>query len=259
MAAFLIYCMKLLLPDNIFSKIFLSELNITPDIITEFHPSAVISGKLFNQSDAIGLIPTLDILTAKDLFISAQIGFSFNALLSNSYLFFKEKQKSINEIFLCGDITSNEVILSRILLKEFYDVDVKTTLLSRMPEDFNRNILVVGNSNFEKELFNSGISFAEEIIELIKAPYINFVIAGNSESSLQKFNSGFLKMLAGGHAESFDKLFPNLPTSSLEYIKLNIQHLVFDFDEQDIEAIKLLLQLPFYHGIIKDLIDVKFV
>jgi len=251
--------MKLLLPDIIFSKIFRSELNITPDIITEIHPSAVISGKLFNESDAIGLIPTLDILTAKDLFISANIGFSFNALLSNSYLFFKEKQKSISEIFLYGDVTSNEVILSKILLKEFYDVDVKPTLLSRLPEDLNMNILVAGNFNFEKELFNSGVSLAEEITELIGAPYVNFVLASNSGSSVKKFNSGFLKMLAEGHAESFDKLFPNLPPSSLEYIKLNIQHLVFDFDEQDIEAIKLLLQLPFYHGIIKDMIDVKFV
>jgi len=34
---------------------------------------------------------------------------------------------------------------------------------------------------------------------------------------------------------------------------------VFDFDKQDLEGMKQLLQLPYYHGIIKDLIDVKFV
>jgi hypothetical protein len=30
-------------------------------------------------------------------------------------------------------------------------------------------------------------------------------------------------------------------------------------EEQDIEGIKLLLQLPFFHGIINDILDIKFV
>jgi hypothetical protein len=45
----------------------------------------------------------------------------------------------------------------------------------------------------------------------------------------------------------------------MEFIVSNIQHLIFTFDEQDVEGIKLLLELPYYHGIIKEMIDIKFV
>ena len=95
---------------------------------------------------------------------------SFNALLSNSFIYFKEKQKTIGEIFLHGDVTSNEVILSKILLKEFYNINVKTTLLTYEPSDFEKNLLIVGDENFVKELFSNGLSLSEEIIELISAP-----------------------------------------------------------------------------------------
>lgn len=259
MAAFLIYSMRLLLPDNIFSAIFLSEINITDNINTELLPSAVISAKLVREPDVIGFIPSLDLLTFKDFFVSGDIGFSFNALLSNSYLYFKENQQNLKEIMLYGDVTANEVILSKILFEEFYDTNVKTTLLSSVPEDFNRNILIAGDFNFKKELFAGGLSLSEEIIELIKAPYINFVLAGNSENSIKKFSSDYLPMFDKGHAESFDHLFPNLSPVSVDYINLNIQHLVFDLDQQDIEGIKLLLEMPYYHGIIKDMVEVKFV
>ena len=171
----------------------------------------------------------------------------------------KEEQETIDEIFLRGDVTSNEVILSKILFKEFYDVEVKTTLLSQEPSEFNDNILIVGDENFEKELFLNGLSFAEEIIELINAPYVNFVLAGTSERVIKDFNSNFKKILATGHEEKFDQLFPTFPQTTLDFISVNIQHLVFDFDEQDLEGIKQLLQMPYYHGLIKDIIDLKLV
>ena len=45
--------------------------------------------KIISDDNAIGLIPSLDLLSFKDLFISSEIGISFNALLSNSYIHFK--------------------------------------------------------------------------------------------------------------------------------------------------------------------------
>ena len=151
------------------------------------------------------------------------------------------------------------MILSKILFKEFYDVDVKTSLLKNGINSADRNILIVGDENYEKELFLKALSFAEEIIELIGAPYVNFVFAGNSETELKKFASECKSNLAFGHVEEFNNLFPALPQTSLDFIKLNIQHLVFDFDEQDLEGIKLLLQMPYYYGLIKDMVDVKLV
>ena len=250
---------KFYLSQNIFSKIFLSEIKDKTDFEMEFIPSALLAKKISNENDAIGLIPTMDIISNKDLFISSEIGISLNALISNSYIHFKEEQETIDELFLKGDVTANEVILSKILFKEFYDVDIKTTLLKTEISDFTKNILIVGDENYEKELFLSGLSFSEEIIELINAPYVNFVLAGSSEEFLKNFVKKYKEDFKTGHSTDFTTLFPTLPQTSLDFLNVNNHHLVFDFDEQDIEGIKQLLQLPFYHGMIKDMIDVKFV
>jgi hypothetical protein len=250
---------KFYLPKNIFSNILLSEIEDKSSIELGFAPSALIVKKLNEEHNAVGLIPTMDITANKDIFVSSDIGMSFNALLSNSYIHFKEEQETIDELLLKGDATSNEVILSKILFKEFYDVEIKTTLLSRELTDFNDNILIIGDENYEKELFLNGLSFAEEIIELISAPYVNFVLASNSDSVLKNFNSKYKDNFTKGHADNFDDLFPDFPQSSLDFLSVNIQHLIFDFEEQDREGIMQLLQMPYYHGLIKDIIDVKFV
>jgi hypothetical protein len=250
---------KFYLPQNIFSQIFSAELENKSECEFEFLPSSLIVKRISNEKDSVGLIPTMDLLPNKDLFVSSEIGISFNALLSNSYIHFKGEQETIDELFLRGDVTSNEVILSKILFKEFYDVEVKTTLLNREVIDFNDNILIIGDENYKKELFLNGLSFAEEIIELINAPYVNFVLAGNSEEMLKDFNSKYKSSLAKGHEDNFDGLFPDFPQTSLDFLSVNIQHLVFDFEDQDREGINQLLQMPYYHGMIKDVIEVKFV
>jgi len=250
---------KFYLPRNIFSRILISELEDKSEIDYQFVPSSLIVKNLLNEKNSAGLIPTMDLITNKDLFISSEVGISFDALLSNAYIHFKEEQETIDELFLRGDVTSNEVILSKILFKEFYDVEIRTTLLNKEVTDFRNNLLIIGDENYEKELFLNGLSFSEEIIELINAPYVNFVLAGNSEETLKELNSNLKSSLTKGHLDNFDNLFPDFPQNSLDFLSVNIQHLVFDFDEQDREGIKQLLQMPYYHGMIKDITDVKFV
>lgn len=250
---------KFYLPQNIFSSILLSEIKDKSKLETEFVPASLIAKNLSNEEGSIGLIPTMDLISNKDLFISSEIGISFNALLSNAYIHFKEEQETIDELFMKGDITSNEVILGKILFKEFYDVDIKTTLMSRELSDFSENLLIVGDENYANELFLKGLSFSEEIIELINAPYVNFVIAGSTEEAVKNFVKMHKESLSSSHSENFSDLFPSFPQSSLDFLSVNIQHLVFDFDEQDVEGIKLLLQMPYYHGLIKEMVDVKFV
>jgi len=250
---------KILLPKNVFSKIFLSELNLYDNVVVEFHPASIISKKLLLEENSIGLIPTLDLLTSKDLFVSSKIGISFNALLSNSYIHFKEGQETLEQIILKGDVTTNEIILSKILFKEFYDVDVTPTLVKDETTQLNDNTLIVGDENYEKDLFLNGLSFAEEIIELLDAPYVNFILAGSSENLLKDFAEKHRDELLNGHTEDYSKLLIGITQTSIEFISVNIQHIVFDLEDQDLEGIKLLMQLPYFHGILKDMIDIKFV
>ena len=250
---------KILLPNNVFSKIFLTELNLDESVAVEFHPASIIAKKLLQEDNSVGLIPTLDLLTNKDLFVSSKIGVSFNALLSNSYIHFKEGQETLEQIFLKGDVTTNEIILSKILFKEFYDVDVTTTLVKDETAHINDNALIVGDENYEKELFLNGLSFAEEVIELLDAPYVNFILAGSSENVLKDFTNKYRDNLLNGHTEDYADLLKGFTQTSLEFISVNIQHIVFDLEDQDLEGIKSLMQLPYFHGILKDMIDIKFV
>ncbi len=250
---------KILLPKNVFSKIFLSELSLGENTAVEFHPASIIAKKLLQEENSIGLIPTLDLLTFKDLFVSSKIGLSFNALLSNSYIHFKEGQETLEQIFLKGDVTTNEIILSKILFKEFYDVDVTPILVKDDATHINDNTLIVGDENYEKELFLNGLSFAEEIIELLDAPYVNFILTGSSEVLLKEFAEKHRDELLNGHTEDYSKLLTGITQTSMDFISVNIQHIVFDLEDQDLEGIKSLMQLPYFHGILKDMIDIKFV
>lgn len=250
---------KLIIPKNIFSKIFLSELNLSDDFYVEISEAALISKKIVDDKKAIGLIPTMDLLTYKDLYVSSKIGVSFNALLSNSYIHFKDGQKTVEEIFLKGDISSNEIILSKILFKEFYDLEVKPVLIKNALPHQEDNLLIVGDENYEKELFLNGLSFAEEVIELISAPYVNFALAASSEDVIKNFSNYYKKNLQIGHTEKYEDLLKDLPAVSLDFISVNIQHIVFDLEDQDLEGIKSLLQMPYYHGILKEMIEIKFV
>ena len=249
---------KLFLPDNIFSRILLSELTNTENISAEFLPSALIAKKVLSDENSIGLIPSLDILTFKDLFISAEIGVSFNALLSNSYIHYKEDQETIDQFFLKGDVTSNEIILSKILFKEFYDLEIIPSL-AKDDAHSHDNIIIVGDENYSGEKFLNGLSFSEEIIELLDTPYVNFLIAGSTQTIVQQFNHLHRHDFLNGHKENQSEILGNLPPVSMDFININMQHVVYDFEDQDLEGIKTLLQLPYFHGIVKDMIDLKFV
>lgn len=251
--------MKFYLPQNIFTKILRSELSEDNEVNFQYLPSALISKKLMTEDDSIGLIPSLDLVTHKDFYVSAEIGISFNALLSNSYLHFKENQTTIDKLFLKGDISSNEALLSKILLKEMYDIDITPRLVT--PEFMlqDENILIAGDENYEKELFLNGLSFSEEIIELINAPYVNFLLASKNENSLKSFVLKHRDDLLTGHENSFEDLLGGFPHQSVEFISVNMQHVIFDLEDQDIEGIKSLLQLPYFHGITNDLFEIKFI
>lgn len=250
---------KLFIPQNFFSKLFLAELEPSEDVEIIFSPSSLISKNISENNNSVGLIPTLDILSFKEFFVSSRLGISFNALLSNSYLYFKEDQETIADLSLSGDVTSNEIILSKILFKEFYDLEINPKLLIQDTGLSEDNLILVGDRNFQEETFLKGLSFSEEIIELINAPYINFVLAGLSDDVVKGFVNQYENNFIGGHNESLIKLDPGFPDLSNDFIKVNIQHIIFDFENQDLEGIKTLLQMPYYYGILKEMIDIKFV
>ncbi len=251
--------MNLIFPKNIYT-ILIAQL--LPDEIKEnikFMPAAVISQQIAADEKAAGLIPSLDLINHKDLYVSGEFGIAFEGVLGNSWLYFNNKDQKINDLYLLGDISSTEVILSKILFKETYITDVNIHLASD-ENVLDKNILLIGDLNYKKELYAKGLSFTEEIIELISSPYVNFLYASSNKEHVETLNSA----LKGIGNKIYDRIEEkqfgsDLSDQSMEFISRNVSDLIFDFTEQDNEGINQLLKLPYFYGISPEIREVKFV
>lgn len=252
--------MKILLPENIFARILSSALIQNDKDTIIFYPSGLLSKNLASNKNAIALIPTMDLLNHRDLFISQSLGISFDESISNSYIYFNQNEKLEKEVILAGDVSSNEAVLTKILFAEVYGIDVQLSFEKINGGISDKNRVLVGDRNFIEGNLNSAISFTEEIIELITAPYVNFVFASESEITLKDFQSRYQKIISElDTSQMIEKTNDSFSTDIKNYLTDNIQHVVFNFNAQDLEGIKQLLELPYFQGIIDDLIEVKFV
>jgi hypothetical protein len=156
--------MNILLPDNIFARILSSAFDAIDARNLHFSPSAMLSKNLSESKHSVALIPTLDLINHKELFISQAIGISFDESISNSYIYFNQKEKIVNEIVLAGDVSTNEAILTKILFAETYGVDVQLSFEKTSGSSSSNNRIIVGDRNFIEGNLNSSVSFTEEII-----------------------------------------------------------------------------------------------
>ncbi|MFA4923192.1 MAG: hypothetical protein WC557_03260 [Ignavibacteriaceae bacterium] len=254
--------MKYLFPDNLFSLFFAFSFSEEEKKLISFLPSAQITAALGKETNAIGLIPTLDLLTHEELFISKLGGVSFESEFCNSYFYYPSKgnQEKVTEIALTGDVSSLEAILCKILFAELYGQQVKISLKANQVDETETPLLLVGDANLKNGKLFTGISFADEAIEILSAPFVNFIFAGKEKETVEAFNSKFKLLLP----KFYESILPfisslNFATEVKYKIKQEFSSFVFEFDSMDIDGISQLTRLPYYHGMIKEIIDIKFV
>ena len=252
--------MKLIFPNNLFSRLIIDNLPKNPDNESAFYPSSLIVSEVKKNKSAVGLIPTLDLIKNSDLFVSKSFGLSFEGSLCNSYIYYNSSQKEISEITLYGDLSSVEVLLCKILFKEMYDSPVEIKITAKEKELSHINHMIVGDKNFDKEKYLSGISFAEEMVEVLALPFVNYVFASSEKASIEKLN-GILSSISNSIYDSAESnnFCEHYPENTKSYFRENIPSLIFNFGEQDLEGINQIIRLPYYHGIIDDIVEISFV
>ncbi|HVO74831.1 MAG TPA: hypothetical protein VMT35_12460 [Ignavibacteriaceae bacterium] len=229
-----------------------------------FKPSSILTKEMIGSNDSAALIPVMDLIKNKDLFISRSFGISFESSLNLSYIYFgslaSEAEKKFNEINLLGDVSSTEIILSKILFEELYDSSVSINLLTEEKNIEEKNLIITGDKNFAYERLFSGISFSEEIIEMLSFPFVTFALASKDESVVKKMSGRFngIGSIIYDMVEK-GKLPEQYSENVKEYIHQNISSLIIDLDSNDCDGIDQLLQLPYLHGMIENIIDLKFV
>ena len=252
--------MNFFLPNNIFTRLLVKNL---PDSIKSsiaYRPSSLLVSSLKETPGAAALIPTMDIIQNKELFVSKTFGISFEESFCNSYFYFGPDQNKVSALKLFGDISSVEAIMSKILFRELYNIELEIGVISDESKIGNNNLLVTGDKNLHKDFYSEGVSFAEEIIETISLPFVNYVLASTESSLLEEMNSA----LKGSGNKIYGNLEENIKDEKLNesvrnYIGENISSLIMDLDEQDMEGIEQIIRLPYYHGLVKDIVEVKFI
>ncbi|MFZ1291505.1 MAG: hypothetical protein WAR79_15525 [Melioribacteraceae bacterium] len=91
-------------------------------------------------------------------------------------------------------------------------------------------------------------------------PYINYLLVSNSKSELEKFhstNEELINNISNNFIQNVNKI--NLSEEINEFIITNQNSLIYDFNSISTESYTELIKLLYFHQIIDDIFDVKFV
>ncbi|MHC1737772.1 MAG: hypothetical protein AB9882_07155 [Ignavibacteriaceae bacterium] len=254
---FLTY-MNIYLPNNLFGRLAAKKFPERKTKEIYFLPVQQITTKLSEDEESVGLIPTLDLINHRELFVSSRLGISFDGSLNNSYYYFGENQKNIKDIYMIGDITSVEVILTKVLMSELYNITAEIHLSAGDELSKEKNYLVAGDRNFNGDLVLRGISLSEEVSDHLEVPFVNYILASNNEAIIKKLHKEITEIDEDFRISDLNEDY-EFSEATEEYISNNLSSLVIKFDESDIEGIKQLLLLPYYYQIVEDIFEIKFV
>lgn len=250
--------MKIAFPQNIFSSFISFKLVRNHNIV--FMPSALIIKNINNDEVDAGIIPSFDLIGNSKIFVSKKFGIAFDGNLSNAYLYFVPGKHEVKSIYLRGDITKNEVILSKILLKEKYNFEPEFILDSGDLNFEDKNYLISGRENYDYQISQNGISFADHVAEFIEFPYVNFIFASKDSEFIKTIDKE-LNFIDDSFEKNTDEIFngTNFNSNLRQVYKDNLNSVYFDMTENENMGLIELLRLPYYHGIIQDIIEPNFV
>lgn len=251
--------MKFGIPQNVFAALFAFSLNDKYKMAVSGSSSAILAKQTMAGEYDLALIPTCDLLTHKELFVSKKVALSFDGELSNSYLYF-QGGGAIDSFFMRGDVTSNEIILSKLLFQEKLKKDIDVTIDTGDFDMESKNYIISGMENFENSLYEKGLSFSDQVADMIDYPYVNFVVASKSKDVIEEFN----KTLVSLDKKIEDNVDTYLANAAFDdkltsLIKNKLDQVYFELTDNEIEGLNEMLRLPFYKGLIKEIVEVKYI
>lgn len=252
--------MNLYIPDNIFAAIFASALPSDSKLVVVKKESALLCKQLETDTSAIALVPSLELIKHQTLFISSKFGISFDGILSNSYLYFQERKKSVEKLKVRGDASINEIVLAKIIFEEHFASKIEISLDTSKEKNIAGDYLIIGSENFKNRNYEKGISFSDEIAEMLDFPYVNYLFVSQDKESIEYINSlntdiderienGIKNILVG----------LNYPEEVNDFISENLGSVYFEMTGNELEAVRELFKLVYYRGIVDDIFDLKFV
>lgn len=252
--------MTLALPQNIYAAIFGLALPAELQAGLKVYPSSMISGKILEDEVDAGLMPSFDLLKHHELHISKKIAISFDGLASNAQMHFMPGQNKFENIYLHGDVATNEIILSKILFKEMFGEEIKIHLDTEEITQDEKNYIIVGNDNLDEQFLNKGVSFSDQVAEMIDYPYTNYVVASKKSEVITELNI-LLKNLDKHVEDNIQKYLAKMDLGEdvNEYIQRNLSSVYYEMTNNEVSGLGELLKLPYLHGMIEEVHELNYV
>ena len=169
-------------------------------------------------------------------------------------------QNKFDKVFVRGDVTSNEIVLSKILFAENYGVESEIVLDTGNIDFHESNYLIAGQENNEFVVKQNAVSFSDQIAEFINYPYVNFVLSSVKQELITEINAlseNIDEKIEVNIFKILDKM--NFDETLNKYISENIDTVYYEMTENEVDGLLELLKLPYYHGVTEDLFELKLV
>jgi len=106
----------------------------------------------------------------------------------------------------------------------------------------------------------NGLSFADEISDLLMLPYVDYVFASYDKENLLYINktiNSIEEVMEKNLSKYLDK-FENYESFKV-FFKERFNQVYFELTDNEVEGLKELIKLPFYFGLFEEIFEIKLV
>ena len=251
--------LRLGIPNTIFADIFVSAFPKEFFHVTKHGNHELVELLELGEID-LALIPSLEIIGTDNLFVSKRFGIAFDGPVSDDYIYFPKDEKNLAKVGLAGNVSMNEVVLSKVIFRENYNIEIEQKVLETLRNVEDSTLISSGNINFANENYRYGESFAELVAEFIDAPYLKFVLVSTVKTNLEFVNNQITEL-----EEQLEVLAKSIlkksgfPTVTSEFVMSNFNSVYFELTEIETAGYEDLRRIPFYYGLVEELKEIAFV
>jgi predicted solute-binding protein len=166
-------------------------------------------------------------------------------------LLFNQNLREIKSIAVDAT-SSSEIVLAQLILREKYDRTAQIIPFSGSAEEAMKKsdaVLLIGDTSATLRQENA-LDLVEEWSDLTELPFIHGLWVAREDS----LNKEEMQIMIDAGREGISNLEPTLDEDVRGYL-LNFK---YELDDESIASLTEFFRMAYYHGILKDIPDVKF-
>lgn len=231
-------------------------------------PTTLASKMREGALDLAFLSPIDYALNSSDYSIIPGIGVSSPTADRSVLLGFHQGLKNIGTVAV-ADASTSEVVLTRIILKEKHEIDPTfvplppSSLLSveAMLDRADAALITGDDGPLKGYAFQSAFDLVDEWLDLTGLPFVHgfWVLRPNalSEEGVRDLRTSKERGING--LEEIAAAAAGATQTPIDRVQDFLKSLTFDLDDEDVDALRQFLRFAFYHGMIADVPELKFV